>query len=204
MSWFRNPLPLLAALLFVGSGTMAASKEDAAKKPAKSERKKDSKKDSKKDAPPPKPDAAPEKDAAPAKPSSGINVPVPPGHDAKGLVIPYRDESGKMQMRFTMEIGKRTDTDHMDMTKLLIETFDDDGKEEMTIDLPQSILDLNTRVISTQSGALIKRSDFELTGKTMEFNTQTKAGRLGGKVRMLIYNLENETNSKPEERAREK
>ena len=38
-------------------------------------------------------------------------------------------------------------------------------------------------------------SNSELAGKTMEFNTETRAGRVGGKVRMLIYNLENETNS---------
>src|SRR5207249_4429614 len=82
-----------------------------------------------------------------------ISVPIPPGHDARGLVIPCRDAAGKLQMRFTMEIGKRTDQGHMDMSKLLIETFDEKGKPEMTIDLPQSILDLNTKIISTESGA---------------------------------------------------
>jgi lipopolysaccharide export system protein LptC len=87
----------------------------------------------------------------------------------------------------------------MDMTTLLIETFDEDGKPEMTINLPRSIMDLQTQIISTQSGVLIKRSDFELTGQNMEFNTDTRAGHLEGKVRMLIYNLDNETNPNPED-----
>ena len=194
MSWSRKSLIFTAAIV-LGSSLLAAKKEDVAKGTEKTEKKK---KDKKKDGTETKPEAAPSA-VADDKASTRISVPVPPGHDAKGLVIPYRDREGKLQMRFTMEIGKRTDLDHMDMTKLLIETFDDEGKEEMTIDLPQSILDLNTRVISTENGVLIKRSDFELAGKTMEFNTETRAGHVGGKVRMLIYNLENETNSNAEE-----
>lgn len=103
-----------------------------------------------------------------------------------------------------MQIGKRVDSDHLDMTVLRIETFDDDGKQEMTIDLPQSILDLNTRVISTENGVLIKRSDFELTGKAMVFNTETKQGHIAGNVHMLIYNLDDETNPNPEGKSPEK
>ena len=59
----------------------------------------------------------------------------------------------------------------------------------MTIDLPKSVLDLNTRVITTDTNVTIKRSDFEITGRSMEFNTDTKRGRLAGDVRMLIYDL---------------
>ncbi len=192
MNWSRKPLIFIAAIV-LGSSLLAAKKDDAAKEPEKAEKKKDKKKDaaeSKSEAPPAQ--------VPGEKGANKLSVPVPPGHDAKGLVIPYRDSEGKLQMRFTMEIGKRTDLDHMDMTRLLIESFDEEGNEEMTIDLPQSILDLNTRVISTENGVLIKRSNFELTGKTMQFNTETRAGHVGGKVRMLIYNLENETNSNAE------
>jgi Lipopolysaccharide-assembly, LptC-related len=190
MSWSRKFLILVAAIV-VAAGVMAAKKGESAKEPEKVEK---GPKEKKKEAP----EAKPETTAGASgeeKSASKLSVPVPPGHDAKGLVIPYRDSEGNLQMRFTMEIGKRTDADHMDMTRLLIETFDDEGREEMTIDLPQSVLDLNTKVITTENGVLIKRSDFELTGKTMVFNTETKAGRVGGKVRMLIYNLENETSS---------
>lgn len=197
MSWFRNVLTLLAVIALGGS-MLAAKKEDAAKGQGNAETKKEKKKEGSEG----KPEAAAE--ASGEKNAGKIAVPVPPGHDAKGLVIPMRNEAGQMQMRFTMEIGKRTDVNHMEMTTLLIETFDDEGKEEMTINLPQSRLDLTTRVISTESGVLIKRSDFELTGKSMVFNTETKAGHVGGKVRMLIYNLDDETNFKPKETPRAK
>jgi lipopolysaccharide export system protein LptC len=44
----------------------------------------------------------------------------------------------------------------------------------------------------------IKRSDFQLTGKKMEFNTETKQGRLEGDVKMIIFNMSDEMGAKPE------
>ena len=189
-------------MILIGSSMLAAKKDDAAKTTEKSGTKKGKKpeKPEKPEEPEAKRDAAPTAEKTPGK----ISVPVPPGHDAKGLVIPIRNGAGLIQMRFTMEIGARTDLKHMDMTTLLIETFDEEGKEEMAINLPRSMLDLETQIITTEAGVLIKRADFELTGQKMEFNTETRAGHLAGNVRMLIYNLENETNANPEEAARAK
>jgi hypothetical protein len=196
MNWFRKVPPFLAALLICSSG-FAAKKEDASKPPAKGEKKqKDKRKKGDGDAKLEKGKSEEAEADAPGR----ISVPVPPGHDAKGLVIPHRDAEGKLQMRFTMEVGSRIDADHLKMTTLLIETFDADEKPEMTVNLPDSVLDLNTRIVSTENTVLIKRADFELTGQTMEFNTETRAGRLGGKVRMLIYNLDDETNSDPDKK----
>jgi lipopolysaccharide export system protein LptC len=73
----------------------------------------------------------------------------------------------------------------------------------MTIEMPVSLLDLNTRVISTHDGVLIKRSDFEITGKNMEFNTETKQGRLIGPVKMTIFNMSEEAGIKPEAKSGE-
>jgi lipopolysaccharide export system protein LptC len=73
---------------------------------------------------------------------------------------------------------------------LQVETFDEAGEKEMLITLPTSILDLNTRVLTSKSNVTIKRSDFEVTGDSMEFDTKTKNGRIEGRVRMLIYNLD--------------
>ena len=117
-------------------------------------------------------------------------LPIPKGHDSKGLKIPYYDDAGRLQMTFTIGIANRLDDAHVKMKTLQIETFDDDGQREMLIDLPQSLLDLNTRIITTDEGVTIRRSDFEITGQTMEFNTKTKEGRLSGRVRMLLYDLE--------------
>lgn len=193
MCWSRSLLPF-GAVLAIGGGAFAdreevkpaaaeasrlAATEGAAPRTGNAE----------------KPEAAAEKAGEPVKGPGKLSVPVPPGRDTLGLVIPDRDGEGKMRMRFAMELGKRVDVDHLDMTKLMIEIFDANQKPEMTIDLPRSLLDLNTRIITTQTGVLIKRWDFRLTGDKMAFNTATRKGKLVGNVRMLIYNLEHDSNS---------
>lgn len=194
MNWFRNVLPVVVSLVIGASGVLAQKNEDAPVKAGKAEKTKEGAGKKGKTS----------SGEQPAEKPSKMSVPLPVGHDAKKLSIPYRDGSGKLQMRFVMELGKRVDADHMAMTKLQIQTFDDAEAEEMSIVMPDSVLDLNTRVISTKSGVTITRDDFVLTGKSLEFNTETKQGRIGGRVEMKIYNLENETNPEPEAKPREK
>jgi lipopolysaccharide export system protein LptC len=91
-------------------------------------------------------------------------------------------------MMFTIGVASRLDDDHVRMSDLQVETFDDAGAKEMLITLPTSVLDLNTRVLTSKTSVTIKRSDFEVTGDSMEFDTKTKNGRMEGRVRMLIYN----------------
>ena len=189
MSWFRKALSVVAVVA-IGSGFLVAKDGE----PAKSEKPKD---------------AAGKKDKAPPVEEAGqkskMSVPLPVGHDAKKLTIPYRDDSGKLQMRFVMELGKRVDADHLAMSKLQIQTFDDAEAEDLSIVMPDSMLDLNTRVVTTKNGVTIKRDDrFVISGKTLEFNTDTKQGRMGGRIQMKIFNLENETNPEPEAKSRAK
>lgn len=126
-----------------------------------------------------------------------IDVPVPKGHDAKGLKIPYFDSDGRLQMTFNIGVASRLDDNHIQMSDLQIETFDEAGEREMSIDLPTSVLDLTTSVISTEKQVTISRDDFDLTGKTMQFNTKTRQGGLGGGVKMVIKNLNDELQPTP-------
>ena len=119
---------------------------------------------------------------------------MPPDFAAKlGPNLVVLDNEGKLQMIFIIGVAKRLDADHIDMANMEVETFDEQQQHEMYIDLPTSILNLNTSIISTQKHVTIRREDFVLTGETMEFNTKTKQGTLGGSVKMLIYNLDNQT-----------
>jgi hypothetical protein len=118
-----------------------------------------------------------------------ISIPILKDHDAFGLKIPYFNTEGKLQMLFNIGKASRIDEDRVSMADMQLETYDDAGTQEMTIDLPKSVLDLGTRIITTDSTVKITRSDFEITGDSMEFNTETKRGRLAGNVRMLIYDL---------------
>jgi len=109
-----------------------------------------------------------------------LNVPIPVNHGAKGIKLPYFDEKGSLQMDFSIESAFRIDTDHLQMKGVKMQTYNENGKVEMLIDSSSSILDLTTRMVT---------SDEPITGETMQFDTQTKSGKIVGKVRMLIYNL---------------
>lgn len=127
------------------------------------------------------------------KPLAKLSLPLPKGYESKDVVIPYTDETGKKSMVFRIGIGMRLDDDHVNMSNLLIEMFDEQGQPEMTVELPASQLNLNTRTIAGNKSVTIKRSDFQLTGQTMEFNTETKQGWIKGDVKMVIFDLSEKT-----------
>lgn len=127
--------------------------------------------------------------AAPQKPLPKLSLPLVKGQTSKGVIFPYNDGSGTKTMNFRIETATPLDDDHIKMSNLTIETLDEAGEKELTIDLPASVLDLQTRVITGSARVTIKRSDFEITGATMQFNTETKQGSIDGDVKMIIYDL---------------
>src|SRR5476649_259059 len=64
-----------------------------------------------------------------------FNVPIPINHNAKGVKLPYFDTHGKLQMNFDIELATRIDNDHLQMKRAKMETYDADGKSQMTIDM---------------------------------------------------------------------
>lgn len=120
---------------------------------------------------------------------AGLDVPIPVAHGAKGIKLPYFDGNGKLQMDFSIGSAFRTDAEHLEMKGVVMQTYDENGKSEMFIEMPRSTLDLTTRMLKSDEPFTLRRNDFEMTGDTMQFNTVTKSGKVIGNVRMLIYNL---------------
>ncbi len=54
--------------------------------------------------------------------------------------------------------------------------------------MTDATLNLETRVIDSKRRTMIKRTDFEIAGDTMEFNTLTHRGTMAGNVQMTIFN----------------
>jgi hypothetical protein len=135
-----------------------------------------------------KPGPAPNSSPTPTR----FNIPIPIDHNAKGVDLPFFD-NGKLQMYFVIKKAFRVDLDHLDMTHAYMQTYDDKETPDVTIYMTRSLLDLNTRVITSEVPVIIRRSDFEITGQKMVFNTQTHVGRLSGHVQMIIYNRQSAT-----------
>ena len=124
---------------------------------------------------------------AAAKDKERLDLPVPKGQPQKGLRIPIFSPEGKLMMSFQIGVAEVVDADHIKMGELRLETFKENGEHEFDIDLPDSIFNAKTKELTSKAHVLIKRHDFEITGNSMIFNTETKVGTFGNGVKMVIY-----------------
>ena len=133
------------------------------------------------------------------EPSRRIDLPVPIGHEVKGLRVPLRTSEGKMDLQFDMESATRLDDQNVEMHTASIQTFDQQSsKPDVRINLKKSVMNMETNVITSQDPILVTRSDFQLTADGMEFNSKTRQGKVYRNIRLLIYNR-NELQKKSED-----
>jgi hypothetical protein len=201
----RSSLKLLwaVAFLMLATGLPVGAKSDkpadkAAATPDKKKKddpkKGDAKKgDDKKKDPKKKGEKGDEKNPEGAK----LNLPLVPGHPSTGLKIPSTDATGKLQMIYYIGVATRLNADKVEMKDTKVETYNDEGEVEMTVDLPTSELDLNTRIVTSHTETTIKRDDFTITGDSVQFNTLKKQAALVGHVHMIVYDQNDEAATPP-------
>lgn len=114
------------------------------------------------------------------------NIPLPIGHEAKGLVLPDFDANGRLRGRFEAGTAHRIDEGHVGFQHLRITTYTPESQPDLKIDMRTSVLDLKTRILSSQERTTIQRSDFNIAGDSVQFDTNSKTGRLMGNVKMVI------------------
>ena len=129
-----------------------------------------------------------------------IDIPIPVGHDAKGLRLPMRNDQGKLQFILDVERVRRLDQANLDMHNSIIQTYDDQtGAPSAKIELINSVMNTETNVITTQDPIVITRDDFRLTGDSAVFNTKTRQGKVMKNVRLIIYNRDELKKKDPEQ-----
>jgi hypothetical protein len=114
------------------------------------------------------------------------NIPLPIGHEAKGLVLPDFDADGRLRGKFEAGTAHRIDQEHIGFQHLKITTYTPESQPDLEVDMHTSVLDLKTRILSSQERTTIQRSDFNIAGDSVQFDTNSKTGRLIGNVRMVI------------------
>ena len=114
------------------------------------------------------------------------NIPLPIGHEAKGLVLPDFDGDGRLRGKFEAGTAHRIDQEHVGFQHLKITTYTPESQTDLQIDMQTSVLDLKTRILSSKERTTIQRSDFNIVGDSVQFDTNSKTGRLIGNVKMVI------------------
>ena len=132
-----------------------------------------------------KPGAKAAPSASPGE-QSLTNIPLPIGHEAKGLVLPDFDGDGHLRGKFEAGTAHRIDQEHIGFQQLKITTYTPEDQPDLRIDMSTSVLDLKTRILSSKARTTIQRADFNITGDSVQFDTNSKTGRLIGNVKMVI------------------
>ena len=114
------------------------------------------------------------------------NIPLPIGHEAKGLVLPDFDGEGHLRGKFEAGTARRIDQEHVGFDHLKITTYTPEDQPDLRIDMSTSVLDLKTRILSSKARTTIQRADFNIAGDSVQFDTNSKTGRLIGNVKMVI------------------
>jgi hypothetical protein len=131
-----------------------------------------------------------------------IDIPIPVGHDAKGLRLPMRNDQGKLQFVLDVEKVRRVDQANVEMHNSVIQTYDDQtGARSAKIEMIDSVMNTETNVLTTHDPVIVSRDDFRLTGDSAVFNTKTRQGKVIKNVRLIIYNRDELTKKAPDQQA---
>ena len=101
-------------------------------------------------------------------------------------MLPDFDGEGHLRGRFEAGTAHRIDQEHIGFERLKITTYTPGNQPDLQIDMHTSVLDLKTRVLSSQERTTIHRADFNIAGDSVYFDTNTRTGRLIGNVKMVI------------------
>ncbi|HEY6206417.1 MAG TPA: hypothetical protein VIW21_09655 [Chthoniobacterales bacterium] len=122
----------------------------------------------------------------PSPGQSLTNIPLPVGHEAKGLVLPDFAADGHLVGKFAAKTARRTDEGHVGFEDLEIVTYTPENQLDLQITMHTGVLDLNTRVLSSNERTFIKRTDFNIEGDSVRFDTEKRTSRLIGNVKMVV------------------
>jgi len=122
-------------------------------------------------------------------PQEGVgNVPIPAGHDVKGLVLPDFDPSGRMRGKLLAGVTRRLDNERVEFKGVHFTTFlPETEKTDLEIIMNTSVFNLKTQVLNSTERTTVKRTDFEISGDTMEFEMISRKGKLAGNVKMVVH-----------------
>ena len=131
--------------------------------------------------------AAPPEPAAKADLQSFGNM-IPLGSRSRGFVLPSFD-NGKPSSLITADAMTRVDDNRLFAEKMIIRMFGDTTDQDVRVDLKTGTYNLNQQILSSTERSRVSRSDFQIEGDGMVFDTKSSQGKMVGNVEMIIYDI---------------
>ncbi len=137
------------------------------------------------------------KAAAPADEGMGsIGNMIPEGMKNLKVRIPSFTE-GRATSLIIADAMTRTDAQHLFAEGMTIKMFGATPKEDLRVELKTAIFQIDSKVLTSNERSRVSRSDFELEGDTMTFDTGKSQGKMVGRVQMIIYDTNQFSQAKP-------
>jgi hypothetical protein len=122
---------------------------------------------------------------APSPEEKELEVPVPVGIPVNGIKVPHYNSEGELELVLEADSAQKSDETNVHFTNLKLEALDDEDRK-IFVELPQAVLNLDTRILTGDKTVHIRREDFTISGDRIEFNTKTRFGTLKGNISMVI------------------
>ena len=111
---------------------------------------------------------------------------IPLGSRSRGVRIPAFDK-GKPSSLIIADAMTRLDDEHLFGEKMVIQVYAEKKEEDMRIDMKTGTYNMDQLILSSTERSRVSRSDFQIEGDSMVFDTKTSQGKMVGNVEMIIY-----------------
>lgn len=129
--------------------------------------------------------AEPSPSPSPPPAEEDLDLPVPVGIPVNGIKVPHYNSEGKLELMLEADSAQKNDEKNVEFTNLKVEAHDDEDRK-IFVELPQAVLNLDTRILTGEKSVKIRREDFTISGDRIEFNTKTRFGTLRGNIQMVL------------------
>jgi len=129
--------------------------------------------------------AEPSSKPSPSPKEEELDLPVPVGIPVNGIKVPHYNSEGELELVLEADSAQKTDETNVEFTNLKLEAHDDEDRK-IFVELPQAVLNLDTRILTGEKSVNIRREDFTISGDRIEFNTKTRFGTLRGNIHMVL------------------
>jgi hypothetical protein len=132
---------------------------------------------------------APQKKPVRPKSEEGIkDVPIPEGHDAKGLTLPDYDLQGRLRGKLQAGVTRKLDAENVEFHGVRFTTFIPETEApNLDITVDTAVFNLKTQILTSNVRSTVKRSDFEVSGDRMRFEMLTRQSTIEGNVKMIVH-----------------
>ena len=96
-------------------------------------------------------------------------------------------EAGRNTSLITAKAMTRVNPQEIFTEEMTIFLFHEQEKDNVRVDLRTGTYHMDTKLLTSNERSKVTRSDFQIEGDTMVFDTTTSQGKMAGRVHMIIH-----------------